>query len=140
MTANLLQSRKRLTQSASYWPDIQSGLGPNRIILIREFWIKIFFLFTWANHFIFVSDSLWFAIQIDFIHFDSAWFDSSLITLHPRIMIHVRIKIKSNQKSKVGESWLTHLRIMGWFDFGSKANQSESQIKLVWALVTIELP
>ena len=43
-------------------------------------------------------------------------------------------KIKSNQKSKVGESWFTHLRIIFWFDFESKANQSELRIKLIRAL------
>ena len=53
------------------------------------------------------------------IRFD---FDSSRITIHPRIMIHLRIKIKSNQKSKKGESWFTHFRIIGWFVFESKAN------------------
>ena len=61
-------------------------------------------------------------------------FDSSQITIHPRIMIHLRIKIETIQKSKVGESWFTHLRIIGWFHFEQKANQSESRIKLVRAL------
>ena len=41
-----------------------------------------------------------------------------------RIWIHLRIKIKTNQKSKVGETWFTHLRIIIWFDFESKANQA----------------
>ena len=76
------------------------------------------------------------------IHFDSQFililirsdFYSPRITIHLRIMIHLRIKIKSKKKSKVVESWFTHLRIIGWFDFASKANQSESRIKLVWAL------
>ena len=44
-------------------------------------------------------------------------------------------KIKSNQKLQVGESWLTHFRIMGWFDFLSKGKQNESQIKLFRALL-----
>ena len=75
-------------------------------------------------HFDFDFYSFWFAIEIDFIHFDSVWF-----------MIHLRIIIKSNLKSKIGESWFTHLRIIFWFDFESKANQSESRIKLVRPLV-----
>ena len=115
-------------------------------ILICEVNQNLFFYFwfTWANHFIF-----WFWFIVIFIHFDLRFkvilfilirfdFDSSRITTHPRIMIHLRIKIKSNQKSKVGESWFTHLRIIGWFDFESKANQSESRIKLVWALIDTE--
>ena len=90
------------------------------------------------SFFIIDSDSFWFTFEANelqwFIlnHFD---FDSTRITIQPRIMIHLRIKIKSNQKSKVGEMWFTHLRIIGWFDFEWKANHSESQIKLVRALI-----
>ena len=38
--------------------------------------MKFFFdlWFTLASHFIFDSDSFWFSIQFDFIHFDSVWF------------------------------------------------------------------
>ena len=66
--------------------------------------------------------------------------------IHLRIENQVESKIKSNQKSnwiknqidqksKVDESWFTNLRIIGYFDFESKANQSESRIKLVRALI-----
>ena len=77
-----------------------------------------------------------------FIHFDFRFnltlirfdFDSSQITIHSRIMSHMRIKNQIEKKSKVGESWFTHLRIIGCFDFESKANHIESRIKLVRAL------
>ena len=65
--------------------------------------------------------SFWFAIQFDFINFDS-----------------VRFWYVANQKLKVGEAWFTHCRIIGCFDFEYKANQSESRIKLVWALIDTE--
>ena len=98
-------------------------------------WMKIFFFDSRGRIILFLFlidfDSRFKLIVFILIRLD---FNSSQITPHPRIMIHLRIKIKSNQKSKVGESWLTHLRIIGWFDFGSKANQSESRIKLVRAL------
>ena len=68
------------------------------------------------------------------IRFD---FDYLGITVHPQIIFHLRIKIKSNQKSKVGESIFTHFRIIGWFDFESKANQTVSRIELVRALTLI---
>ena len=63
---------------------------------------------------------------------DSIWFYSFWFGL---ILIRRESKIKSDQKSKVGEAWFTNCRIIGCFDFESKANQSESRIKLVRALV-----
>ena len=73
------------------------------------------------------------------IRFYSFWFDLILIRRETRFTreswLICESKIKSNQKSKVGKSWFTHSRIIGWFDFESKANQSESRIKLVRALV-----
>ena len=114
---------------------LKSGLGPNRFILIRRceseitknFWfarcIKIFFLFL-----INVGEPFHFWFWFILIRFD---FDSSLITIHPRI------KIKTNQKSKVGESWFTHLQIIGRFNFESKSNQSESRITLVRPLTEL---
>ena len=62
-------------------------------------------------------------------------FDSSRIMIHSWILVHLLIKIKSNQKLKVGGSWFNHLRVIGLFDFESKPNQSESRIKLVQALL-----
>ena len=94
---------------------LRAGLRPNPFILIKEFWLaevnqksnnalngggsNIFFhfWFTWANHFIFDSVSFWFIFEA----IESHWFilirfdiDSSRITIHPRIMTHLRIKIK----------------------------------------------
>ena len=51
------------------------------------------------------------------------------------ILIRRESIIKSDQKSKVGEAWFTNCRIIGCFDFESKAKLSESRIKLVRALV-----
>ena len=117
------------------------------------------FWFTWPNHFIFDSDSFW-CKRIAIIYFE-IWFsilirfDLQFILIFiycdfrfelilfilirfdfdlSGFMIHLRIKIKSNKKSKIGESWFTHLRIINRFDFESKANQSESRIKLRRAL------
>ena len=107
-----------------------------------------------------VNQSIFFGLRIHFgesfyswfwfilIHFESQYFilirfvfDSSPITIHPRIMIHLRIKIKLNQKSKVGQSWFTHLRIIGWFDFDSKrikvnrgSSWFEPSIRSAWIL------
>ena len=103
-------------------------------------WIKIFFFwflidvdesfyFRFPIHFDFYS--FWFAIQVDLIHFNSVWF--WFVANHDS----PTNKIKSNQKSKVGESWLTHFRVIIWFDFESKANQTKSRIKLVRALLAI---
>ena len=71
------------------------------------------------------------------IHFDSPkWINNNKKILirfdfdSSRTMTHLRIKIKSNEKSQEGESWFTHLRIIGWFNFESKANQTESRINL----------
>ena len=69
--------------------------------------------------------SFWFLIQFDVIHFDSVWF--WFAANHDSPANH---NLPTNQKSKVGES----CRIIAWFDFGSKANQSESRIKLIRAL------
>ena len=80
--------------------------------------------FTWENHFIFDSDSFWFGLTL--IRRKSRFTRESKFTCES--------KIKSNQKSLIGESWFTHCRIIGWFDFESKVNQSESGIKLVRAL------
>ena len=81
--------------------------GSNRI---DSFW------FASANHFIFDSDSFWFAIQFDFIHFDSVWF--WFVTNHDSPANHAS---PGNQKSKVSESWFSHFRIIVWFDLKSKA-------------------
>ena len=112
--------------------DSPKWIKNHKTILIREGFDFGSFWFTFGANdrndsfwFLFI----WFAIQIDSIHFDSFYFNSSRITIHPRI------KSRSNQKSQEVESWFTHLRIIGWFDFESKANHSESRIKLVRALV-----
>ena len=71
--------------------------------------------------FILICDSIWFY---------SYWFGFILIRRQSRFTrgswFISESKIKSNQKSKVGESWFTHCRIIGWFDFESKwiANQA----------------
>ena len=100
-----------------------------------SFWFTlichIFSIWFWY-WFILIHNSFWFLFILicDSNRFYSFWF----VLIFPRIMIHLRIKIKTNQKSNVGESRFTHLRIIGWFDFESKANQSESRIMLVRAL------
>ena len=88
-------------------------------ILIREV-NQFFFIFDSLGHIILflihnsfrfisilISDSNWFY---------SFWFGlilkSSRIAIHPRIMIHLRIKIKSKRKSKpFANQWLTRIRI-----------------------------
>ena len=111
------------------------------MILIREVNQNLFFLFLILIDFDFkfIWNIIYVDLRFNLISFILIWFDfdSSRITIHPRIMTILRIKIKSNQKSKVGESWFTHFRIIGWFDFESKANQSESRIKLIRALMCI---
>ena len=121
--------------------DSEAGLGPNRFILIcrrkskihKRFWsarcIKIFlsFWFTWTNNFLF-----WFILICDSIWFYSLWFGLILILHESRFTreswFTYESKIKSNQKSKVGESWFTHFRMIGWFDFQKriKANRESS--------------
>ena len=108
------------------------GLGPNRFILIREFLIRevnqnlFLFLIHLGESFYF-----WFTYKANESHwFILIWFDFD----SSRIMIHLRIKNQTESKSKVGESWFAHCRIIGWFNFESKANKSESWIKLVRAL------
>ena len=97
-----------------------------------QFWRTNWFWFTLIHNsfgflFILICDSIWFY---------SFWFDLILIRRESRITreswFTCKSKIKSNQKSKVYE--FTHCRIIGWFDFESKANQSESRIKLVRTL------
>ena len=109
-----------------------SGLWPNGVILIRgllirrsESKIKKRIWFTWANHFIFDSDSFWFTIHFDLwfnlilfnlIRFD---FDSSRITIYSRIMIHLRIRNQTESKIKgrwivihsIAKHWLIWFRI-----------------------------
>ena len=89
------------------------------------------------------NDSIWFWFWFTLIHnsldiysfcdsiwFYSYWFGFILIRRQSRFTrgswFISESKIKSNQKSKVGESWFTHCRIIGWFDFESKwiANQA----------------
>ena len=62
-----------------------------------------------------------FDLRFKLFFFIVIWFDfhTSQLGIHPRIMSHLRIKIKSNKKSKVGESWFTRLRIIIWFDLKS---------------------
>ena len=127
-------------------------LRPNRFILVRELvirrsepkitkrfrfarWIKIFFYFwfTLANHFIFDSQFILITIHFD-LRFELILFILIRFNFDSTpIMIHLRIKIKSNKKSQEGESWFTYLWIIAWFDFESKANQSESRFQLIRA-------
>ena len=90
------------------------------------------FWFTSANHFIFD------ALSKRTNRIDSFWFGLILICCESRFTHEswfiCESKLKLNQKSKVGEWWITLCRIIGWFDFESKANESESRIKLVRAL------
>ena len=69
-----------------------------KMILIREVYQYLSFFFDFwfscANHFIFNSDSFWFAIQSNFNHFDSIHFDSSWIMIHLRIKNQIESKIK----------------------------------------------
>ena len=113
-------------------------------------WIEIFFFL--------ICNSIWqiilFLILIYFdsqliwifIHFDLRFnfilfilirfdFDRRESRFKPESWFTCESKFKSNQKSKVGESWFTYCRIIGWFDIKLNANQSESRIKLLWALV-----
>ena len=105
-------------------------------------WIKICFWFV--IHF---RESFYFWFWFILIHFDSQFiwlfsfwfaihfaFDSLRITNHPRLMINLRIK--NQVESKIKGRWIVihSLLNLGWFDFESKANQSESRIKLVRAL------
>ena len=77
-------------------------------------------------------DSIWFVFVFisicDSISFYSFWFDLILIRRESRFTREswfvFESKIKSNQKSKVGESWFTDCRVIVWFDFVSKANKS----------------
>ena len=142
-------------QIDSFWFanfDSPKWMKIQKMILIREKYQNLSLLsFTWANHFIFYSDSFWFSLIHDSFEFliilicDSIRFYSFSFGL-VKIRRESRFKreswftceskIKSNHKSNVGESWFTHLRIIGWFDCESKANQSETRIKLVRALVS----
>ena len=95
---------------------------------IKNYQIFFDFWFTWENHFIFDSDSFWFTIyfdfysfwfeiQIDFIHFDSVWF------WFVANQIHLRIKFKSNQKSKVNRDSLICESL-----FDSISNQKRTKV------------
>ena len=107
-----------------------TGLGSDRI---DSFWKKKLIREVNQNFFLFFfhvgeSFDFWFTvhldfysfcfpIQFDFIHFDPVWLwvvgnnDSPANHDSP-----------ANQKSKVGESWFSHFRIMGWYDFELEAN------------------
>ena len=76
--------------------------------------------------------SLRFAIQFDFIHFDSVWF--WFVANHD---FATNFDLPANQKSNriKNRRYANRDSLIGWFDFESKANQSKSQIKLVRALV-----
>ena len=106
------------------------GPGPNRFNLIE--WIKnhlanqnLFFFdfwFTLANHFrsegiaVIHFDSLWFSILILFD------FDSSRITIHPRIMIHLKITWRWIVIHSFANHWLVRFRIKSESKW--KANQA----------------
>ena len=111
-------STRARTESIHF--DSQKWIKKHKKNLIREVNHNLFWNFTWANHFIFDpdpfkmirtnrNDSFWFTIHFDLrfklILFILIWsdFDSSRITIH-----------------LICESSF-------WFDFESKANQSESR-------------
>ena len=88
---------------------------------------KSFFLFV-----IYLGESFYFLFW--FILFQNS-FGFLFILICDSIWFYS--KIKSNQKSKVGESWFALCRIIDWFDFESKVNQSESRIKLPGTKISI---
>ena len=79
------------------------------------FWFWFIFEASESHWFISINNSFGFLFILIRLDFDSS-----------RIMIHLRIKVKSNLKSKVAGSWFIHLRMIGWFDFESKANHESS--------------
>ena len=128
---------------------LRSGLGPNRFILIRKFLLrrsesgvtKKFWFPMWIKICFYSRERI--ILVLILINFDllskrtkrndSFWFGLILILHESRFNRESWFTCES--KSKVGESWFTYCRIIGCFDFESKANQSESRIKLVLALV-----